>query len=91
LFYVFENTKAYIEDETAKTLNKKIVLLILGGLINDRLYKLNREFKPNNKLFKRVKRLCLKNYEIYLSTINQHNMKNNIKDQATFTKMFTPR
>jgi hypothetical protein len=37
-----EPTKVYESDDSAGTLNKKIALSILGGLVNDRLYKLDK-------------------------------------------------
>ena len=81
---VFEPTKVYESDDSAGTLNKKIALLILGGLVNDRLHKLDKVFDLKNKFFIRLKELCLKNYETYLATIDRYQLKNNIKDGAPF-------
>ena len=52
---VFEPTKVYESDDSAGTLNKKIALLILGGPVNHRLYKLDKVFDLKNKFFIRLK------------------------------------
>jgi hypothetical protein len=59
-------------------------MLLLGGLVGHPVYRLDDQLGRENKLFNRVKNLCLTNYETYLTTIKQYRLVNKIEYGAPF-------
>jgi len=81
---LFEETLDFEVNDKAGILNKKIALLLLGGFVGDRVYRLDDYLGKDNKLYNRVKNLCLVNYEIYLNTITHYGLINKIVQGAPY-------
>jgi hypothetical protein len=81
---LFEETPNFEWDDRAGMLNKKIALIILGGLVDHHVYRLDKDLGIENKLFIRVKNMCITNYESYLNTVSQYQLINKIVHGAPY-------